>query len=285
MIGSHVLKTYPRQQKTVALSSAEAELHAMVAASAEALGVLSLLKDIGMEAGGEVYSDSSAALGIAQWQDMGRVRHIRTQALWIQETRIEGRLSYKKVLGTRSPSDLLTKHMPGPLITQHLKTLGAVAQDGRAEVAPTLDRVQPYTEGLWLKRTRFDPLIRYKVIERQGKGRPTRECGKMRRIHGNEVKVAGDKLNAKHREERQPRGRGEDRREDVEPCQQGEARAHPGNRHLRDWDDHRLRELGRAWQVDVRGLRDAEGGAGAREERDVGATSKARRSSGQRTIC
>ena len=42
-VGSHVLKTYSRQQKTVALSSAEAELHAMVVASAERLGIVSFV--------------------------------------------------------------------------------------------------------------------------------------------------------------------------------------------------------------------------------------------------
>ena len=38
-IGEHAIKTYCRQQKAIALSSAEAELYAMVAASAEALAV------------------------------------------------------------------------------------------------------------------------------------------------------------------------------------------------------------------------------------------------------
>ena len=38
MIGDHVIKTYSRQQRVIALSSAEAELYAMVAASAEGLG-------------------------------------------------------------------------------------------------------------------------------------------------------------------------------------------------------------------------------------------------------
>ena len=84
-VGSHLLKTYSRQQKTVALSSAEAELHASVAASAEALGIVALMKDMGVDAIGEVYADSSAALGIAQRQGMGKVRHIWTQAVCVQE--------------------------------------------------------------------------------------------------------------------------------------------------------------------------------------------------------
>ena len=45
-IGSHVIKTYSRQQKTVALSSAEAELYAMVAASAETLAIIAYAKDL-----------------------------------------------------------------------------------------------------------------------------------------------------------------------------------------------------------------------------------------------
>ena len=103
-MGSHVLKSYSIQQKAVALFSAEAELHAMVAASAEKLGVVSLLRDMGVDAIGKVYADSSAAFGTAQRQGMGKVKHIRTQALWVQEVRATGRFSYKKVLGSRNPS-------------------------------------------------------------------------------------------------------------------------------------------------------------------------------------
>ena len=41
-LGDPVVKHYGRQQKTVALSSAEAELHAMAAEPAEALGIIGL---------------------------------------------------------------------------------------------------------------------------------------------------------------------------------------------------------------------------------------------------
>ena len=53
-----------RQQKVIALSSAEAELYAMVAASAETLAVIAYAADLGISMGGEVYADSSAALGV-----------------------------------------------------------------------------------------------------------------------------------------------------------------------------------------------------------------------------
>ena len=179
-VGSHVLKTDSRQQKTVALSSAEAELHAMVAASAEALGIVALMKDMGVDAIGEVYADSSAALGIAQRQGMGKVRHIRTQALWVQEVRATGRLSYKKVLGTRNPSDILTKHVASTLLEQHLLTVGAEFRGGRADSAPTLDEIQPYDESAASRVVRFSPVVSVKMIPAVGKGRPTKTMMKLR---------------------------------------------------------------------------------------------------------
>ena len=65
-MGEHVLKAYCRQQKLVALSSAEAELYAMVAASAETLAMAAYAKDLGLSLECELFCDSSAALGIAQ---------------------------------------------------------------------------------------------------------------------------------------------------------------------------------------------------------------------------
>ena len=91
-IGTHVVKTYSRQQRVIALSSAEAELYAMVAASAEAIAISSYAKDLGLDLSGEVFTDSSAALGIAQRAGIGKVRHLRTQGLWVQEARVSGRL-------------------------------------------------------------------------------------------------------------------------------------------------------------------------------------------------
>ena len=137
-IGGHTVKSYSRQQRTVALSSAEAELHAMVAASAESIGIIGLCSDMGITIQGDVYADSSAALGITQRTGNGKVRHLRVQALWVQEVRSTGRLGYKKILGTLNPADILTKHVPGELLDQHIKTLGMEFRGGRAHSAPSL---------------------------------------------------------------------------------------------------------------------------------------------------
>ena len=147
-IGSHVIKSYSRQQRVVALSSAEAELYAMVAASAESLAIIAYARDLGVSLGGEVYTDSAAALGITHRAGIGKVRHLRTQGLWVQEVRVAGRLHYKKVLGTKNPSDVLTKHVPGELLERHLEVTGAEPRGGRVETAPELNSVESML--LWI---------------------------------------------------------------------------------------------------------------------------------------
>ena len=104
-LGEHTIKTYCKQQKVVALSSAEAQLYAMFAASAEAMAVQAYANDLGLKLKRKLYADSSAALGIAKRSGIGKVRHLRTQGLWIQEVRVSGRIVYKNVLGERNPSD------------------------------------------------------------------------------------------------------------------------------------------------------------------------------------
>ena len=194
--GSHLIKSYSRQQKTVALSSAEAELHAMVAASAETIGVIALCRDMGVQVEGEVYSDSSAALGIAQRCGSGRVRHIRVQGLWVQEVRSTGRLSYKKVLGSRNPADILTKHVPADLLETHLRTFGVESRDGRAATAPTLDSVEPWTIS-WVtteersKKVRFNKMVEVRPIAAAGRGRSVSEAKRIKGTRPKGSKVEG----------------------------------------------------------------------------------------------
>ena len=67
------------------MRSVEAELYAMVAASAEALAIAAYLRYLGLDLAVEIYCDSAAALGITNRAGFGKVRHLRKQGLWIQE--------------------------------------------------------------------------------------------------------------------------------------------------------------------------------------------------------
>ena len=106
MAGRHLGKSWSRQQKTIALSSAEAETCGMVACSAELLGLQACARDLGLGYKLAVYADASAALGIVKRRGIGNVRHIRTQSLWLQEACTEKRLAFEKTDGSRNPADV-----------------------------------------------------------------------------------------------------------------------------------------------------------------------------------
>ena len=68
-------------------------------ASAEALGMISMLQDFGVKAKGEVWGDAQAAVGIINRKGLGKSRHIQTGLLWVQQVAAEQRLKYGKVSG------------------------------------------------------------------------------------------------------------------------------------------------------------------------------------------
>ena len=83
MIGSHVLKGWSRTQNHVTMSSAEAELIALVKCTTECMGIQSMYRDWGTNMKCDLYADSSAALAIAKRKGAGKLRHIHVSALWI----------------------------------------------------------------------------------------------------------------------------------------------------------------------------------------------------------
>ena len=123
MLGGHVLKGWSKTQSLIALSSGESELYATLRAAAEALGIMAMMKDMGYQVSGEIWSDASAALGIISRTGLGKTRHIDTSLLWIQQTAAEKRLKYEKVLGKLNPADLFTKHLDANTMDTHIRKL------------------------------------------------------------------------------------------------------------------------------------------------------------------
>lgn len=108
-VGGRLLKTYSRNQKTIALSSGEAELYAIVSGIAEGIGVQFILKDFGIIANVRCFSDSSVAVGIVKRAGIGKISHQQTQCLWVQECISLGKASILKIGTNSNPADLLTK--------------------------------------------------------------------------------------------------------------------------------------------------------------------------------
>ena len=139
MIGSHCIRTWSSTQASVTLSSGEAEYYGLVKAAGAGLGHQSLMDDLGLHLPVRVWTDSSAALGIASRSGLGKLRHLETHTLWVQEKVRTGAISLKKVWGEVNPADLFTKHLQSrEKVHQLLGLFGCEYREGRAAAAPLL---------------------------------------------------------------------------------------------------------------------------------------------------
>ena len=141
MIGKHLVKSWSSTQGPISLSSGEAEFYGVVKASGVALGYQALLRDLGVQLPLRVWTDSSATMGICSRQGLGKLRHVDTRSLWVQQRVRDGSLELRKVRGEVNPADLFTKHLPGEdKIKNLLGLFGCRFADGRAAEAPELRR-------------------------------------------------------------------------------------------------------------------------------------------------
>ena len=137
MLGSHLIKSWSSTQSSVALSSGEAEFNGVVRGAGIGLGYQSLLHDLGIQVPLRIWTDSSAAMGICGRQGLGKLRHLDTHTLWVQQAVRSRRFELKKIDGKVNPADLLTKHS---LTRERLMALTKLFEcdyrGGRAASAP-----------------------------------------------------------------------------------------------------------------------------------------------------
>ena len=135
-VGGANIKHWAKTQTTIALSSGEAELNGIGAGIAMGLGVQSICRDLGYDYKLRIHTDATAAIGIARRRGMGKIRHLDTTDLWVQEVVRSGRVELLKVLGTENPADIFTKYVERPLLQMMLGKIGMQQLDGRAACAP-----------------------------------------------------------------------------------------------------------------------------------------------------
>jgi hypothetical protein len=136
------LKMWSSTQSVIALSSAEAELYAMVKGAAQTVGMMTMAVDFGLKLNGKVDSDASAAIAIVHRHGLGKLRHINVQYLWLQDKVRLKELIVGKVAGLENPADLMTKHLSEEHCHEHLERMGFFVAEGRAETAPILAMTQ-----------------------------------------------------------------------------------------------------------------------------------------------
>ena len=139
MLGSHLIKSWSSTQSTISLSSGEAEFYGVVKSTGIALGYQALMRDLGVRLPVRVWTDSSASMGICGRQGLGKLRHIDTKSLWVQQKVRGGAIELRKVRGEVNPADLYTKHLSSSeRVEKLLNLVGCRYADGRAAAAPKL---------------------------------------------------------------------------------------------------------------------------------------------------
>ena len=122
-LGAHLVKSWSKDQGCVATSSGEAELYAATKAVSEALGLKSVLEDLGINVAIEIEIDAKATVGMVSRQGLGKMKHVEVHDLWIQGAIKRGRVSVKKIPRAINTADLLASPSKSEDIKKFMKEL------------------------------------------------------------------------------------------------------------------------------------------------------------------
>ena len=126
MIGRHSIKGSSTLQSLVALSVGEAEYYAATKGAGFGLSMQALLKDWGFDLDLVLLSDSSVARSISSRLGAGRVKHMQTPFLWLQDAIQWKHLTIEAIPTKKNLSDMFTKVVSKMQMEMHLKSAGIV---------------------------------------------------------------------------------------------------------------------------------------------------------------
>lgn len=135
MAGRRCLKATSTVQSTIALSSGESEYYAIVKASSQGLGLRAFYQEWGLAMKVIVRSDSSAARRMTQRRGLGKVRHIQTRYLCVQQQVHQKEIALECVATAKNVSDLCTKPVSQQLCEKHMSAIGQTFQSGKSTAA------------------------------------------------------------------------------------------------------------------------------------------------------
>ena len=95
-----------------------------------------MLADYGTTLDPWLYVDASAAIGVAQRSGLGKIRHLDTGTLWLQQAVRDKQIGLTKVKGTENPADLMTKFTDYATLEKLCAIMGLETRGGRAAAAP-----------------------------------------------------------------------------------------------------------------------------------------------------
>ena len=126
MLGKHLISHWSSTQSVIALSSAEAELNALVKMTSEALGIKNTLLELGRMYSIVTLTDSSASHAILHREGCGKVKHLETRQLWVQSYVEDKRVIVKKIPREINCADSLTHHWSATDGIKHLAKIGLI---------------------------------------------------------------------------------------------------------------------------------------------------------------
>ena len=165
------------KQKTVALSTAEAEYYALTEAIKDIIWVRSMLLDFGVlpERAVTIHCDNQSAIALAKNPGHHRSsKHIDLRYHFIREQVAEGLISLEYVETTRQVADIFTKSLAGVTHWAHTKALG-VRNEQRTSAGTILVAVQRSKED---KKTKGRPDEKTKCFKCGMKGHRKISCTK-----------------------------------------------------------------------------------------------------------
>ena len=113
-------------------------IYALTKCAATGMRTQSRLRDLGVQLSLRVMTDATAGKAIASRRRLGKVRHIETHALWIQDAVDRKRLGLVKIKKKYNPADILTKYLSREKADTIADRLGHSYEAGRSDVAPDL---------------------------------------------------------------------------------------------------------------------------------------------------
>ena len=131
--GNHLIRASSSTQQIIGLSTGEAEFMALAKAASVGYGAISMARDLGLSLDLVCKVDATAAQGIAQRRGVGKIRHLHTPLLWVQQ-RVEQGLRIRKIPGTENAADMGTKYLGGPEIAKYMAECGFTLMEGRSSL-------------------------------------------------------------------------------------------------------------------------------------------------------
>ena len=134
-LGKAVIKATAKGQAVIALSSGEAEYYGLISTASACLGEQAMLADWGFRCPVSINMDATTGISIGSRRGLGKVKHIHTCFLWVQEIVDSGRIKLRKVSTGNMLADLMTKPLDAKLIHKFLEGMEFSARPGRHPLA------------------------------------------------------------------------------------------------------------------------------------------------------